>query len=247
MLLVNGARRGNSNGGGPFGGSQARDPVYTAWLYDPRAAPGGRFRRLAASPIKRLYHSVALLLPDASVLVAGSEQGAASQGGVCRRRCFRLSSRVCLLCPLSPLSLLAVLPPPPDGRQLRIGPSYCLAHHQQQTTQLQTTDECVSTCFIPSKNLHAYQAERFLPPYAFSAARPVITGKSAEAVAMGAPLTVTFTGAATHVVLAAPAAVTHQTNMNQRLLKLATTANGGGAITVTMPPNGLVAAPGWWA
>jgi hypothetical protein len=31
---------------------------------------------MATSPFKRLYHSVAMLLPDASVLVAGSEQGA---------------------------------------------------------------------------------------------------------------------------------------------------------------------------
>ena len=28
ILLVNGAAYGNSNGGGPYGGSQARDPVY---------------------------------------------------------------------------------------------------------------------------------------------------------------------------------------------------------------------------
>jgi hypothetical protein len=28
VLLVNGARFGNSNGGGPLGGSQARSPVY---------------------------------------------------------------------------------------------------------------------------------------------------------------------------------------------------------------------------
>jgi hypothetical protein len=31
---------------------------------------------MATSPIKRLYHSTAMLLPDASVLVMGSEQGA---------------------------------------------------------------------------------------------------------------------------------------------------------------------------
>jgi hypothetical protein len=28
VLLVNGAKFGNSNGGGPYGGSQARDPSY---------------------------------------------------------------------------------------------------------------------------------------------------------------------------------------------------------------------------
>jgi hypothetical protein len=73
---------GNSNGGGPNGGGQARDPVYQAWLYRPSAPAGTRFKVMAASPFKRLYHSVAMLLPDASVLVTGSEQGAgAVEGG----------------------------------------------------------------------------------------------------------------------------------------------------------------------
>lgn len=31
---------------------------------------------MASSPIKRLYHSTALLMPDGNVLVMGSEQGA---------------------------------------------------------------------------------------------------------------------------------------------------------------------------
>jgi hypothetical protein len=66
---------GNSNGGGPFGGGQARDPSYSAWLYNPYAPAGARFKVMATSPIKRLYHSVAMLLPHGSVLVAGSEQG----------------------------------------------------------------------------------------------------------------------------------------------------------------------------
>lgn len=42
--------------------------------YDPDLPRGQRFSVLAASSIYRLYHSVALLLPDGSVLVAGSEQ-----------------------------------------------------------------------------------------------------------------------------------------------------------------------------
>lgn len=138
---------GNSNGGGPFGGSQARDPSYQvrvrssggqalllqgvcasghsavkapglralqrswlvpherratpqgpapqlvlpplpaparpcvllrrqAWLYDPYAPAGGRFKRMASSNTKRLYHSTAMLMPDGNVLVMGSEQGA---------------------------------------------------------------------------------------------------------------------------------------------------------------------------
>ncbi|KAI8468211.1 MAG: hypothetical protein J3K34DRAFT_523112 [Monoraphidium minutum] len=185
VLLVNGARFGNSNGGGVFGGSQARSPVYEAWLYNPYAPAGQRFTVMAASPLKRLYHSTAMLMPDGNVLIMGSEQ-----------------------------------------------------------------DECVSTCFVASRNLHQYTPERFRMPYDFlplSDQRPTINSLSAEAIAMGAPLTLTYTGAVTHAVIAAPAAVTHQTNMNQRVIKLANIANGGGSITVTMPPaGGLVAPPGWY-
>ncbi|GBF91347.1 hypothetical protein Rsub_04087, partial [Raphidocelis subcapitata] len=74
VLLVNGAQSGSSNGGGPGGGGQARGHEGAAWLYDPQAAAGERFSVLASSPIKRYYHSTAMLLPTGDVLVAGSEQ-----------------------------------------------------------------------------------------------------------------------------------------------------------------------------
>jgi hypothetical protein len=56
-------------------------------------------------------------------------------------------------------------------------------------------------------------------PYAFlpaSAARPVITGKSAEAVPLGGTLTLTYTGTVTYAVIAAPGAVTHQVRARPR-------------------------------
>jgi len=40
-----------------------------------QAPNGGRFTVLAASGIKRYYHSTAMLLPSGDVLVMGSEQG----------------------------------------------------------------------------------------------------------------------------------------------------------------------------
>ncbi len=49
-------------------------------MYEPDAKNGSRFTVMAASPIYRLYHSVALLLPDASVFVAGSEQTPCNAG-----------------------------------------------------------------------------------------------------------------------------------------------------------------------
>jgi hypothetical protein len=55
--------------------SNARDPAHDAWLYNPKAPSGSRFTTLAATNINRYYHSTALLLPDASILVMGSEYG----------------------------------------------------------------------------------------------------------------------------------------------------------------------------
>lgn len=58
----------------PFGESLSTAPVGQPAMYDPNAAQGSRWNHtgLSTSPIPRLYHSSALLLPDASVLIAGS-------------------------------------------------------------------------------------------------------------------------------------------------------------------------------
>ncbi|KAJ7595709.1 glyoxal oxidase N-terminus-domain-containing protein [Mycena floridula] len=58
----------------PFGMSLASGPVLTPAIYNPNAASGQRWSNagFAASTIPRLYHSSAVLLPDASILIAGS-------------------------------------------------------------------------------------------------------------------------------------------------------------------------------
>ncbi|KAL5229186.1 hypothetical protein ABZP36_017451 [Zizania latifolia] len=66
LLMLNGAAKGCSGWG--FG----RQPVLSPILYSPRQPRGSRFRTLAASRIPRMYHSTAAVLPDATVLVAGS-------------------------------------------------------------------------------------------------------------------------------------------------------------------------------
>ncbi|KAK9236384.1 glyoxal oxidase N-terminus-domain-containing protein [Lipomyces kononenkoae] len=62
------------NGGhyGAQGFNLSTDPVYYPILYDPSVASGSRFTTLTSSSIARLYHSVALLIPDGRVMVAGS-------------------------------------------------------------------------------------------------------------------------------------------------------------------------------
>ncbi|KZS91354.1 glyoxal oxidase [Sistotremastrum niveocremeum HHB9708] len=85
LLVINGAANGTAGyayatgqtalfGDMPFGMSLAAGPVLTPAIYNPNAAAGSRWSRggLQSSQIPRMYHSVALLLPDASVLIAGS-------------------------------------------------------------------------------------------------------------------------------------------------------------------------------
>ena len=66
VLWVNGCSQGAQG----FG--LATDPTYTLLLYNPSQPLGQRWRTAATSSIARLYHSVALLLLDGTVLIAGS-------------------------------------------------------------------------------------------------------------------------------------------------------------------------------
>ncbi|KAJ7212240.1 glyoxal oxidase N-terminus-domain-containing protein [Mycena pura] len=85
LLMVNGGNNGtagyatatgqtSSFSNMPFDMSLASGPVGTPAIYDPDAPAGSRWTNagLSSSQIARLYHSSALLLPDASVLIAGS-------------------------------------------------------------------------------------------------------------------------------------------------------------------------------
>ncbi|PKA61207.1 hypothetical protein AXF42_Ash006104 [Apostasia shenzhenica] len=69
VLLINGARTGCS------GWDFARDPVLAPLLYKPgasRVTGLGRWKELAPTAIPRMYHSTSAVLPDASILVSGS-------------------------------------------------------------------------------------------------------------------------------------------------------------------------------
>ncbi|KAG7088918.1 hypothetical protein E1B28_012862 [Marasmius oreades] len=85
LLVVNGGLNGTAGyaehtgqtplyGDMPYGMSLASGPVGTPAIYDPDAQLGNRWSNagLATSSIARLYHSSAILLPDGSVLIAGS-------------------------------------------------------------------------------------------------------------------------------------------------------------------------------
>ncbi|KAK4543420.1 hypothetical protein LTR36_005563 [Oleoguttula mirabilis] len=66
VLWLNGANHGAE------GFNLATDPALEALIYDPSAPLGQRWTTGAATTIPRLYHSVALLLLDGTLLLAGS-------------------------------------------------------------------------------------------------------------------------------------------------------------------------------
>jgi hypothetical protein len=89
LLLLNGAQYGTAGyanqtgntptlGQMPYGPSLAAGPVLQPVIYNPNAPAGSRFSSagLGSSTIPRMYHSSALLLPDGSVMVAGSNPNA---------------------------------------------------------------------------------------------------------------------------------------------------------------------------
>ncbi|KAI9841280.1 MAG: hypothetical protein M1837_000816 [Sclerophora amabilis] len=66
VIFLNGCNRGAQG----FG--LGRDPTFEALIYDPTRPLGQRFSTGASSTVPRLYHSVALLLLDGTLLVTGS-------------------------------------------------------------------------------------------------------------------------------------------------------------------------------
>ncbi|KAG8714132.1 hypothetical protein FRC08_012322 [Ceratobasidium sp. 394] len=77
ILIVNGAKTGTAGYGNvpdQVGQSNADNPAFQPLLYDPAAPAGSRFSStgMPTSGIARLYHSVATLLPDGRVMIAGS-------------------------------------------------------------------------------------------------------------------------------------------------------------------------------
>lgn len=77
VFIVNGAGTGVSgygNVGDQIGKSNADHPTLTPLLYNPSAPRGSRFKTAGSirSDIPRMYHSVATLTPEGTVMIAGS-------------------------------------------------------------------------------------------------------------------------------------------------------------------------------
>jgi len=103
----------------------------------------------------------------------------------------------------------------------------------------------------PSRGSYVQQMEIYRPPYLFNsigglAARPSITS-APSSISYGNTFTVQTPDAAniSHVVLVRNGTVTHAFSMDQREVEMSFTS-GTGALTVTAPPNGNIAPPGYY-
>ena len=76
FLIVNGAQQGLA---GFYG---ADNPNLSALLYDPSQPIGMRISILNTTTIARMYHSEATLLPDATVLISGSDPNGQMQPSI---------------------------------------------------------------------------------------------------------------------------------------------------------------------
>ncbi len=92
----------------------------------------------------------------------------------------------------------------------------------------------------------SYSAEIYSPPYLFNGPRPVVSS-APTAVPYGQDFEIITPDAADigAVALLAPSTVTHSVNTGQRYVGLGFTTGAGG-LTVTGPPNGNQAPPGYY-
>ncbi|KAF8511439.1 glyoxal oxidase N-terminus-domain-containing protein [Gautieria morchelliformis] len=77
VLFVNGAHTGAAGYGnymGLIGQSNADNPAFQGFYYDPNAPAGSRFSQtdLPTSNIARMYHSIATMTPNGTIMLAGS-------------------------------------------------------------------------------------------------------------------------------------------------------------------------------
>jgi plastocyanin len=170
----------------------------------------------------RSQQCTATLLPDGRVLIAGGT----SSGGVLT------AGKAEIFDPQNPAAGWMETPP--------------MAHPRgYHSSAILLTDGSVLMGGDPQDAMGPTPHDRFFPGYYFLP-RPTIAGAPAN-VGYGAPFTINTPDAPSiaEVVLMRPGAVTHGFNQTQRHVGC-TFAVGAGVLTVTSPPDGNVAPPGWY-
>jgi hypothetical protein len=92
-----------------------------------------------------------------------------------------------------------------------------------------------------------HRVEMFSPPYLFKGPRPALTTIPGQ-IAYNSTFMISYNSAAgiARVVLMRPGAVTHQFNMDQRLVEVTHTRTSATTLSVTAPPHPNVAPPGYY-
>jgi hypothetical protein len=111
----------------------------------------------------------------------------------------------------------------------------------------------------PPRGVYEPAIEIYTPPYLYDsnnqliANRPQITGITPKLMGYNAPFSVTYTSASpiSSAVLMRPGSSTHAFDMDQRLIGLCgaapqPTCGGSGTLSLTSPPNGNIAPPGYY-
>lgn len=94
---------------------------------------------------------------------------------------------------------------------------------------------------------YQYTAELYSPPYLFKGPRPTITS-TPSSVGYGQAFNISTPNAAsiTRVALVKPGGATHTLGQDQRYVDLTISGTSSGTVSVTAPPDGNHAPPGWY-
>ncbi len=129
----------------------------------------------------------------------------------------------------------------PDGRVLVGG------HAELPNPWPQAREEIGDTGIALDPQRYETRLEIYSPPYLFRGTRPVIDDAPTEiGYGDGFALDVSSLGTLDSVTLIRPSATTHSFDSTARAIDLDVVSVGGGSVTVTAPPDGDVAPPGWY-
>jgi galactose oxidase len=198
-----------------------------AYLIDINGGGLADVRKIAPLAHPRAFAN-GVVLPDGTVLVAGgldNGKGFSDVGATLTPELFDPATETWRdLSPMHvprPYHSVALLLP--DGRVFESGGGLC-------------GTGCVANHF----DLQIYS-----PPYLFKGPRPQITAAPGT-VGYGAAVTVQTSGTVTGFSWIRMASTTHTVNTDQRFLRAASTALGGGAFSVVAPANANLAPPGYY-
>jgi hypothetical protein len=239
VLWMNGAQQGGQ------GFLEAGNPALRTLIYDPTKPLGSRFTTGASSTIPRLYHSVALLLLDGTILVAGSNPNEQPVLKATAQAPYITDFRV-----------ERYTPPNLAGAKAALRP-VMVTLNQNATKLLTITPATAAAKRRRSRSNEARVQARAPTTTSTSSAAPTATGagSSGQNAAASSSFTATFglpsaTVQDVKVVLYYNGFVTHSVHMGHRMIYLDYTGFVQGAqvqnLVVSPPPNYNIAPPGFY-